>query len=77
MGGSTNTVLHALAFAIEAGAPFDLHHLNEVAERVPHVCKVAPSGIHHMEDVDRAGGVPAILHTIAKKPGTLNLTASP
>ncbi len=73
MGGSTNTVLHALALAIEAGTPFDLHHLNEVAERVPHVCKVAPSGIHHMEDVDRAGGVPAILHTIAKKPGTLNL----
>ena len=73
MGGSSNTVLHALALAIEAGAPFDLHHLNEVAERVPHVCKVAPSGIHHMEDVDRAGGVPAILHTIAKKPGTLNL----
>ena len=73
MGGSTNTVLHALALAMEAGTPFDLHHLNEVAERVPHVCKVAPSGIHHMEDVDRAGGVPAILHTIAKKPGTLNL----
>ena len=49
--------------------PFDLHHLNEVAERVPHVCKVAPSGIHHMEDVDRAGGVPAILHTIAEEAG--------
>ncbi len=73
MGGSTNTVLHALAVAIEAGVPFDLQHLNEVAERVPHVCKVAPSGIHHMEDVDRAGGVPAILKTISKKPGTLNL----
>jgi len=73
MGGSTNTVLHALAVAIEAGTPFDLHHLNEVADRVPHVCKVAPSGIHHMEDVDRAGGVPAILHTISKKPGALNL----
>ncbi len=40
---------------------------------MPHVCKVAPSGIHHMEDVDRAGGVPAILKTISKKPGTLNL----
>ena len=73
MGGSTNTVLHALAVAVEAGVPFDLRHLNEVAERVPHVCKVAPSGIHHMEDVDRAGGVPAILKTISKKPGTLNL----
>jgi dihydroxy-acid dehydratase len=73
MGGSTNTVLHALAVAIEAGVPFDLRHLNEVAERVPHVCKVAPSGIHHMEDIDRAGGVPAILKTISRKPGTLNL----
>jgi dihydroxy-acid dehydratase len=73
MGGSTNTVLHALAVAAEAGVPFDLRHLNEVAERVPHVCKVAPSGIHRMEDVGRAGGVPAILKTIAGKPGTLNL----
>ena len=73
MGGSTNTVLHALAVAVEAGVPLNLRHLNEVAERVPHVCKVAPSGIHHMEDVDRAGGVPAILKTISKKPGTLNL----
>jgi dihydroxy-acid dehydratase len=73
MGGSTNTVLHALAVAAEAGVPFDLRHLNEVAERVPHVCKVAPSGIHRMEDVDRAGGVPAILKTISGKPGALNL----
>jgi dihydroxy-acid dehydratase len=73
MGGSTNTVLHALAVAREAGVPFDLRHLNEVAERVPHVCKVAPSGTHRMEDVDRAGGVPAILKTISQKPGVLNL----
>jgi dihydroxy-acid dehydratase len=73
MGGSTNTVLHALAVAVEAEVPFDLQHLNEVAERVPHVCKVAPSGIHHMEDVDRAGGVSAILKTISGKPGALNL----
>ncbi len=73
MGGSTNTVLHALAVAVEAGVPFNLHHLNEVAERVPHVCKVAPSGIHHLEDVDRAGGISAILKTISAKPGTLNL----
>jgi dihydroxy-acid dehydratase len=74
MGGSTNTVLHALAVAIEAGVPFDLAHLNEVAARVPHICKVAPSGKHHMEDIDRAGGISAILKTIAGKPGTLNLS---
>ncbi|HET6248329.1 MAG TPA: dihydroxy-acid dehydratase [Tepidisphaeraceae bacterium] len=73
MGGSTNTVLHTLAIAIEAGQPFDLAHLNEVSARVPYVCKVAPAGKYHMEDVDRAGGISAILKTIAKKPGTLNL----
>jgi dihydroxy-acid dehydratase len=73
MGGSTNTVLHALAVAIEAECPFDLKKLNEVAARVPHVCKVAPAGKYHMEDVDRAGGISAILKSIAKKPGTLHL----
>ncbi len=73
MGGSTNTVLHTLAVAIEAGCPFDLATLNEVAARVPHVCKVSPAGKHHMEDVERAGGISAILKTIAKKPGTLHL----
>jgi len=73
MGGSTNTVLHTLAVAIEAGCPFDLQKLNEVAARVPHICKVSPAGVHHMEDVDRAGGISAILKTIAQKPGTLHL----
>ena len=73
MGGSTNTVLHTLAIAIEADCPFDLKHLNEVAERVPHICNVAPAGTHHMEDVDRAGGISAILKTISGKPGSLNL----
>ena len=43
MGGSTNTVLHALAVAVEAGVPICLQHINEIAERVPHVCKVAPA----------------------------------
>ncbi|MEI7765849.1 MAG: dihydroxy-acid dehydratase [Phycisphaerae bacterium] len=72
MGGSTNTVLHTLAVAIEAGCPFDLRHLNEVAARVPHICKVAPSGTYHMEDVDRAGGIGAILKVISGKPGVLH-----
>jgi dihydroxy-acid dehydratase len=73
MGGSTNTVLHTLAVAIEAGTPFPLAHLNEVSARVPYLCKVAPAGKYHMEDVFRAGGIQAILKTLAGKPGTLNL----
>jgi len=73
MGGSTNTVLHTLAIAIEAGTPFRLSHLNEVSARVPYLCKVAPAGKYHMEDVDRAGGISAILKTLSGKHGTLNL----
>jgi len=73
MGGSTNTVLHTLAVAIEAGTPFDLKHLNEVCARVPYLCKVAPAGKYHLEDVDRAGGISAILKTLSGKPGALNL----
>ncbi|MGM0486544.1 MAG: dihydroxy-acid dehydratase, partial [Planctomycetota bacterium] len=73
MGGSTNTVLHSLAVANEAGSHFGLESLNEVAERVPHICKVSPAGDYHIEDVDRAGGVSAILKTISEKPGTLHL----
>src|SRR4051794_32543948 len=73
MGGSTNTVLHTLAVAIEAGQPFPLEHLNEVSARVPYLCKVAPAGKYHMEDVDRAGGISAILKTLAGKQGLLKL----
>jgi dihydroxy-acid dehydratase len=73
MGGSTNTVLHTLAIAIEAGQPFPLKHLNEVSARVPYLCKVAPAGKYHMEDVFRAGGISAILKTLAGKPGALKL----
>ncbi|MFW6169990.1 MAG: dihydroxy-acid dehydratase [Planctomycetota bacterium] len=73
MGGSTNTVLHSLAVANEAGSRFGLGSLNEVAERVPHICKVSPAGEYHIEDVDRAGGISAILKTISENPGTLHL----
>jgi dihydroxy-acid dehydratase len=65
MGGSTNTVLHTLAIAHEAGIEYPLSRINEIAARVPHLCKVAPASTVHMEDVHRAGGVPAILHEIA------------
>ncbi len=73
MGGSTNTVLHTLALAYEAGIAYDLERINAVAARVPHICKVSPASHWHMEDVHRAGGVPAILKEISKKEGALHL----
>jgi dihydroxy-acid dehydratase len=73
MGGSTNTVLHTLALAHEAGVDYPLERINAVAERIPYLCKVSPSGKWHMEDVHRAGGVPAILHELSKIPGALHL----
>jgi dihydroxy-acid dehydratase len=61
MGGSTNTVLHLLAAAIEAGVEFTMSDIDEISRRVPCLCKVAPNGTYLMEDVHRAGGIPAIL----------------
>ncbi|MBI5349936.1 MAG: dihydroxy-acid dehydratase, partial [Chloroflexi bacterium] len=61
---STNTVLHALALAREAGLDYPLSRINAVADKVPHICKVSPAGKWHMEDVHRAGGIPAILNEI-------------
>ncbi len=73
MGGSTNTVLHTLAFAHEAGIDYPLERINQVADRIPHLCKVSPAGKWHMEDVHRAGGIPAILNEIAKNGKSLHL----
>ena len=78
MGGSTNTVLHTLALAYEADVDYPLSRINEVAERVPHICKVSPARVNeqvqwHMEDVHRAGGVPAILKELSRKEGALHL----
>ena len=72
MGGSSNTVLHTLALAREAGIDYPISRLNEVAERVPNICKVAPSSQYAMEDVDRAGGISAILWELSKRPGLLH-----
>ena len=72
MGGSTNTVLHTLALAQEAGVPYPLANINAVAERVPHICKVSPAGKWHMEDVHRAGGIPAILNEVQRATGMLH-----
>ena len=76
MGGSTNTVLHTVAVAIEAGLDFSLERINELSARVPCICKVSPSRPDvHMEDVHRAGGISAILAELARKPGILHLDA--
>ena len=72
LGGSTNTILHTLAIANEAGVPYPLERLNEVANRVPHLCKMSPAGPHHMSDLHQAGGVPAVLRELARK-GVLHL----
>ncbi len=72
MGGSTNTVLHALAIAHEAGVKYDLNRINEISNKCPNICKVAPSSQYHVEDVDRAGGVSAIIRRIAEIPGLIN-----
>jgi len=73
MGGSTNTVLHTLAVAKEAGIEYDLDRINAISKKCPNICKVSPSSNYHIEDVQEAGGVSAILAEIAKKEGVLNL----
>jgi len=74
MGGSTNTVLHTFALAREAGLDYPVSRLNEVSARTPCICKVAPSRMDvHIEDVDRAGGISAILKELSRKKGALHL----
>lgn len=74
MGGSTNTILHAIAIANEAGVKFDLHYLNELSKQVPYICKVSPATKDvHMEDVDRAGGISAIMNELSKLDGVIEL----
>ena len=67
MGGSTNTVLHTLAIAREAGIDYDLKDSNEIAKKTPYLSKIAPSSVYTMHDVHEAGGVPAIINQLIKK----------
>ncbi|MGN6756367.1 MAG: dihydroxy-acid dehydratase [Thermomicrobiales bacterium] len=72
MGGSTNTVLHTLALCNEGGVAYPLERLNEVAARVPYICKVSPASPDvHIEDVHRAGGISAILNELSQRDGIL------
>ncbi|EKO8580272.1 dihydroxy-acid dehydratase [Staphylococcus pseudintermedius] len=72
MGGSTNTVLHTLAIAKEAGIDYDLTRINEIAKKTPYLSKIAPSSSYSMDDVHLAGGVPAIINELMKKEGVLH-----
>jgi dihydroxy-acid dehydratase len=67
MGGSTNTILHTLALAYSAGIPYNLARLNEISANTPNICKVSPSRPEiHIQDVHRAGGIPAILKELSR-----------
>ena len=72
LGCSTNTVLHLLAIAHEAGVPLDLKLFNEISAKTPNLCHLAPAGPTHMPDLYQAGGIPAVQAELAKK-GLLDL----
>ena len=75
MGGSSNTVLHTLAVANEAEIKFDLADLNEISRKTPYLCKVSPATkFVHMEDVNNAGGISAILKELSVKQDVLDLS---
>ena len=67
LGCSTNTVLHLTALAAEAGVPLDLTLVNQVSARTPHLCSMSPGGPHHVEDLDRAGGIGGVIKTLSAK----------
>ncbi|QFT88618.1 Dihydroxy-acid dehydratase [Bacillus sp. THAF10] len=72
MGGSTNTVLHTLAIAYEAGIDYKLEDVNKIAERVPYLCKVSPASDYSMQDVHEAGGVSAIIKELCQIEGAIH-----
>jgi dihydroxy-acid dehydratase len=74
MGGSTNTVLHTLAIANEAGLDYSLERINELSQQTPNLCKVAPSSHYHLQDVHNSGGIHTILGSVNRgRPGLLHL----
>ncbi len=72
MGGSTNTILHSLAVANEAGIKYDLDRINAISAKCPNICRVSPSSDYHIEDVDNAGGISAILKEISRAKNLLD-----
>jgi dihydroxy-acid dehydratase len=71
-GGSTNTVLHLPAIAKEAGVKLDLNKFNQISQRTPHICNMSPAGPYHLQDLNSAGGVSAIMNELSQK-GLINL----
>jgi dihydroxy-acid dehydratase len=67
LGGSSNTMLHTLAIASEAGVPFTIDDFNRIRERVPQLCSLSPAGYHYIQDLDRAGGISALLKELSRK----------
>ena len=65
LGGSTNSVLHLIAIADEAGVDFPLPLVNEISQRIPHISKISPASDYHIEDLDLAGGIPAVMQEIS------------
>ena len=76
MGGSSNTVLHMLSIAKEAEVDFDITRINEISEKVAHIAKISPSlSTVHMADINRAGGVNAVMKEVSRRGGVLELDA--
>jgi len=67
LGGSSNTMLHSLAIASEAGLPFDIDDFNRIREQVPQLCSLSPVGEYYIQDLDRAGGISALLKELTRK----------
>lgn len=72
LGGSTNSVLHLIAIANSAGVEYNLSMINEISKKTPYLCKLRPSGPHHIEKLDQAGGIPAVMGELKQ---LLNLKA--
>jgi len=74
LGGSTNSVLHLMAIAYEAGVGFPLSLVDEISQRTPHICKISPTSDYHIEDLDLAGGIPAVAQEISSYLDTETMT---
>ena len=79
LGGSTNSVLHLIAIASEAGVTFSLEEVNRISDATPHLCKMSPGGPNHIEDLDRAGGIPAVMKDVGGHMhlGAMTVTGGP